>query len=55
MTATYYDALGVSPVADTVVITAAYRAMMRKHHPDLNRDPARSHGQVRHRRLRGSL
>jgi curved DNA-binding protein CbpA len=40
MTATYYDALGVSPAADTVVITAAYRAMMRKHHPDLNRDPA---------------
>ena len=34
--ARYYDVLGVSPAADEVVVTAAYRALMRKYHPDVN-------------------
>lgn len=33
---TYYDILGVSPDAEDVVISAAYRALMRKYHPDVN-------------------
>ncbi len=40
MSASFYEVLGVSRTADKVVIAAAYRAMMRKHHPDLNPDPA---------------
>lgn len=32
----YYRVLGVSPDAETEVISAAYKAMMRKYHPDAN-------------------
>lgn len=35
-----FDILGVLPCADDVVIDAAYRAMARKYHPDLNPDVA---------------
>lgn len=31
---THYDILNVSPDAETVVIEAAYRALMKKYHPD---------------------
>jgi DnaJ-domain-containing protein 1 len=31
----YYEILGVSPNSETEVITAAYKAMMRKYHPGL--------------------
>ena len=33
----YYDTLGVSSRSDIEVIRAAYKALMRKHHPDHNR------------------
>lgn len=33
----YYAILGVSPEAETEVISAAYKAMMRKYHPDVNK------------------
>jgi hypothetical protein len=36
----YYKILGVSDVAEIEVITAAYRAMMRKYHPDTNPSPS---------------
>jgi hypothetical protein len=36
--ADYYAVLGVTPSAETEVIDAAYRAMARKYHPDVNRD-----------------
>lgn len=32
----YYEILGVSPEAEVEVITAAYKALMRKYHPDTN-------------------
>lgn len=32
----YYEILGVSPNSETEVITASYKAMMRKYHPDTN-------------------
>ena len=32
----YYALLRVSPEADTAVIRAAYRALMRRYHPDVN-------------------
>lgn len=32
----YYTILRVSPEADTAVIRAAYRALMRRYHPDVN-------------------
>jgi preprotein translocase subunit Sec63 len=32
----YYEILGVSPNSETEVIAAAYKAMMRKYHPDTN-------------------
>lgn len=32
----YYEVLGVSPDAEPEVIAAAYKAMMRKYHPDVN-------------------
>jgi curved DNA-binding protein CbpA len=31
---THYETLGVSPHAEDVVIEAAYKAMMKRHHPD---------------------
>lgn len=33
----FYEILGVSPKSETEVITAAYKAMMRKYHPDTNK------------------
>lgn len=35
---THYDLLGVRPDAEDVVIRAAYRALMRKYHPDIDPD-----------------
>lgn len=35
----YYEILGVSPNSEAEVIAAAYRAMMRKYHPDISSDP----------------
>lgn len=37
---TYYDVLQVSPRAEPSVLLAAYRALARANHPDLNRSPA---------------
>lgn len=34
----YYEILGVSKNSDAVVIQAAYKALMRKYHPDINKD-----------------
>ena len=39
MTSDYYTILGVTPAAEDVVISAAYRALMRHYHPDTNPDP----------------
>jgi hypothetical protein len=33
---TYYDVLGVTPSAEPVAISAAYRALIKKYHPDRN-------------------
>lgn len=33
---TYYDVLGIAPSADAVVISATYRALIKKYHPDAN-------------------
>lgn len=38
----YYKVLGVSPGAPAEVIKAAYRALMKKHHPDVGGDPAKA-------------
>jgi curved DNA-binding protein CbpA len=38
----YYEILGVSPTSETKVITAAYKAMMRKYHPDNNKSASAS-------------
>ncbi|NTZ42118.1 J domain-containing protein [Altererythrobacter sp. SALINAS58] len=35
-----YAILGVSPTSEDVVIKAAYRALMRHYHPDMNSDPS---------------
>jgi hypothetical protein len=35
-TADYYAVLGVSPESEDIVIPAAYRALMRRYHPDKN-------------------
>lgn len=35
----YYSVLGVSPDAEAEVIAAAYKALMRKYHPDTNKSP----------------
>lgn len=35
----YYKVLGVNPGAPVEVIKAAYRALMKKHHPDVGGDP----------------
>jgi curved DNA-binding protein CbpA len=37
--ADYYAVLGVSPSSEDVVIQAAYRALMRRYHPDTNCSP----------------
>ena len=34
----YYTILGVAPHAEDIVIRAAYRALMQRHHPDKNLD-----------------
>lgn len=39
----YYDVLGVSRNSETEVITAAYKAMMRKYHPDTNKSAQAAH------------
>ena len=39
MTSDYYAILGVTPTAEGVVISAAYRALIRHYHPDTNPDP----------------
>jgi len=36
----YYQLLQVSPTADLEIITAAYRALIRRHHPDRNPSPS---------------
>lgn len=35
----YYAILGVRPNSDDVVVQAAYRALIRKYHPDTNKSP----------------
>jgi hypothetical protein len=35
----YYAVLGIMPGSDNVVVQAAYKALMRKYHPDTNGDP----------------
>jgi DnaJ-class molecular chaperone len=37
--ASYYEVLNVARDAADVVIEAAYRALMKRHHPDLDRAP----------------
>jgi hypothetical protein len=44
----YYAILGVTPEAEAVVIRAAYRALIRRYHPDTNPDP---HAQQRAREI----
>jgi curved DNA-binding protein CbpA len=39
VTSDYYAVLGVTPTAEAVVISAAYRALIRHYHPDTNPDP----------------
>jgi curved DNA-binding protein CbpA len=36
----YYELLQVSTTADLEIITAAYRALIRRHHPDRNPSPS---------------
>ncbi len=38
----YYKVLGVAPGAPTEVVKAAYRALMKIHHPDVGGDPQRA-------------
>lgn len=33
----HYSTLGVSPISDDVVVQAAYKALMRKYHPDTSK------------------
>ena len=44
----YYAVLGLSPQADDVVIHAAWKALLRKHHPDTN---ASDHAAARAREI----
>lgn len=44
----YYDVLGVTPTAEPVTISAAYRALIKKYHPDRNAGDAEA---VRRTRL----
>ncbi len=39
MTSDHYQTLGIAPASDQAVIRAAYRALMRRYHPDANPDP----------------
>jgi len=34
----YYEVLGISKNSDAVVVQAAYKALMRKYHPDINKN-----------------
>ena len=36
----YYELLQVTPTADLEIITTAYRALIRRHHPDRNPSPS---------------
>ena len=36
----YYELLQVTPTADLKIITTAYRALIRRHHPDRNPSPS---------------
>lgn len=38
----YYKVLGIAPGAPTEVVKAAYRALMKIHHPDVGGDPQRA-------------
>ena len=38
----YYKVLGVAPGAPTEVVKAAYRALMKIHHPDVGGDPQKA-------------
>jgi DnaJ-class molecular chaperone len=38
-TPTFYDILGVGPVADSETIRRAYRRLAQKHHPDVSDSP----------------
>lgn len=35
-TTDFYEVLGISPTSEDVVVQAAFKALMRKHHPDTN-------------------
>ena len=35
----YYDLLQVQPTADWEIIEVAYRRLIRRYHPDVNRNP----------------
>jgi len=35
----YYDPLQVQPTADWEIIEVAYRRLIRRYHPDVNRNP----------------
>ena len=39
MSMSYYEILGVSPLAEDIVIRAAYRALAQRYHPDKSDEP----------------
>ncbi len=45
--ASYYEILGVTPSAEDVVIDAAYKALMKRYHPDANPPAARGETQAK--------